>query len=225
MSEALAWHSLLLSLVWKPKPLLGFTVDFLFCRDSYFYSHGVAPEASFKSYMKLNTSAGNIDLYKKLYSRYLCSIQASLLPSRVSSDALRAVASACSTLQARLSVGIVGGKETSFSSWLQQLFFLLFENTAVNFPSSLSSSKRKNVPSSVLFSRLPCPRYFSKALWPSAGVCVRWQQLRAVTHSQQLAQPFFQSHEHTSCKNWSFTVESIIFILMKQLRSVQFQNL
>ncbi|GAB0178263.1 transmembrane protease serine 2 [Grus japonensis] len=37
--------------------------------DTYYYSQGVATEVGFKSYMKLNTSAGNIDLYKKLYSR------------------------------------------------------------------------------------------------------------------------------------------------------------
>ncbi|KFQ30744.1 Transmembrane protease serine 2, partial [Merops nubicus] len=40
--------------------------------DSYYYSRGVATEVSFKSYMKLNTSAGNIDLYKKLYSSDSC---------------------------------------------------------------------------------------------------------------------------------------------------------
>ncbi|XP_039585459.1 transmembrane protease serine 2 isoform X2 [Passer montanus] len=40
--------------------------------DTYFCSRGVAPEVSFKSYMKLNTSAGNIDLYKKLYSSGSC---------------------------------------------------------------------------------------------------------------------------------------------------------
>lgn len=143
VSEALAWLSSLLSLVWKLKPLLGFMVDFVFCRDTYFYSRGVAPEVSFRSYMKLNTSAGNIDLYKKLYSRYLCLIKASLLPSRVFPDAVRGAASACSIMQASLPVGVVGGKETLFSIWLQQLFFLLIENAAVIFPSSLSSSKRK----------------------------------------------------------------------------------
>lgn len=58
-------------------------MDFLFCRDTYYYSQGVAAEASFKSYMKLNTSAGNIDLYKKLYSRYLFLIQTYLLLSVV----------------------------------------------------------------------------------------------------------------------------------------------
>ncbi|NXJ76395.1 TMPS2 protease, partial [Trogon melanurus] len=42
--------------------------------DTYYYSQGVATEVSFKSYMKLNTSAGNIDLYKKLYSRPSCSL-------------------------------------------------------------------------------------------------------------------------------------------------------
>ncbi|NWW32578.1 TMPS2 protease, partial [Panurus biarmicus] len=40
--------------------------------DTYFYSRGVVPEVSFKSYMKLNTSAGNIDLYEKLYSSDSC---------------------------------------------------------------------------------------------------------------------------------------------------------
>lgn len=111
MSEALAWHSSLLPLVWKLKPLLGFMVAFLFCRDTYFYSRGVVPAVSFKSYMKLNTSAGNTDLYKKLYNRYLCSIKASPLLCRVSPDAVReVVASACSIMQAHLSVGIVGGK-------------------------------------------------------------------------------------------------------------------
>ncbi|KAJ7408710.1 hypothetical protein BTVI_58818 [Pitangus sulphuratus] len=38
--------------------------------DTYYYSRGIVPDVSFKSYMKLNTSAGNIDLYKKLYSRF-----------------------------------------------------------------------------------------------------------------------------------------------------------
>ncbi|NXC15057.1 TMPS2 protease, partial [Corythaeola cristata] len=41
-------------------------------RDTYYYSQGVAAEVSYKSYMKLNTSAGNIDLYKKLYSSDSC---------------------------------------------------------------------------------------------------------------------------------------------------------
>ncbi|RMC06178.1 hypothetical protein DUI87_15608 [Hirundo rustica rustica] len=45
--------------------------DMGYSMDTYFYSHGVAPEVSFKSYMKLNTSAGNIDLYKRLYNRRL----------------------------------------------------------------------------------------------------------------------------------------------------------
>ncbi|NWR21122.1 TMPS2 protease, partial [Emberiza fucata] len=69
--------------------------------DTYFYSRGV-PDVSFKSYMKLNTSAGNIDLYKKLYSRYLWLIKASLLSSRLSPDAGRGAASVGSTMQAHL---------------------------------------------------------------------------------------------------------------------------
>ncbi|KFO07844.1 Transmembrane protease serine 2, partial [Balearica regulorum gibbericeps] len=40
--------------------------------DTYYYSQGVATEVGFKNYMKLNTSAGNIDLYKKLYSSDSC---------------------------------------------------------------------------------------------------------------------------------------------------------
>ncbi|NXE65204.1 TMPS2 protease, partial [Calcarius ornatus] len=107
--------------------------------DTYFYSRGV-PDASFKSYMKLNTSAGNIDLYKKLYSRYLWSIKTSLLSSRLSPDAGGGAASACSTMQAHLPVGIAGGKGTLLLIWLQQLFFPLFKNTAVIFPSSLRLS-------------------------------------------------------------------------------------
>uniref|UniRef100_A0A8C0C3H9 Transmembrane protease serine 2 n=1 Tax=Buteo japonicus TaxID=224669 RepID=A0A8C0C3H9_9AVES len=46
------------------------------CKDmgynTYYYSRGVAAEVSFKSYMKVNTSAGNTDLYKKLYSSDSC---------------------------------------------------------------------------------------------------------------------------------------------------------
>lgn len=145
MSEALAWHSLLL-LVWKLK-LLGFIMDFLFCRDTYYYSRGVAAEASIKSYMKLNTSAGNVDLYKKLYSRYLCLIQTSFLLSGVFLAVVRGVASARSKMRVHLSVGIVRGKETLFSIWLQQLLSLLFKNPAVIFPSFLSSFKREDVPS------------------------------------------------------------------------------
>lgn len=44
---------------------------FLFYRDTYQESQGVAAEVSFKSFMKLNTSAGSTDLYKRLYTRYL----------------------------------------------------------------------------------------------------------------------------------------------------------
>ncbi|NXA35714.1 TMPS2 protease, partial [Eudromia elegans] len=42
--------------------------------DTYYYSKGVAPEAGFKSFMKLNTSAESIDLYRKLYNRLSCSL-------------------------------------------------------------------------------------------------------------------------------------------------------
>uniref|UniRef100_A0A8C6JEK9 Uncharacterized protein n=1 Tax=Melopsittacus undulatus TaxID=13146 RepID=A0A8C6JEK9_MELUD len=40
--------------------------------DTYYYSEGVATEDGFKSYMKLNESAGNVDLYKKLYCSDSC---------------------------------------------------------------------------------------------------------------------------------------------------------
>lgn len=99
----------------------------------------------------------------------------------------------------------------------------LFKNTAVIFPSSLSSSKRKK--NSVLSRKLPCQRHFSKAFWPSAGVCEWWQELQAATHPQQLVQPFFPVTWTQTMQKWILTVESIVFIAIKQLRSVQFQNL
>ncbi|KAM9170546.1 transmembrane protease serine 2 isoform 3-T3 [Pangshura tecta] len=41
--------------------------------NTYYSSQGITPERGFTSFMRLNTSAGNIDLYKKLYNRPLSS--------------------------------------------------------------------------------------------------------------------------------------------------------
>ncbi|XP_039376212.1 transmembrane protease serine 2 isoform X1 [Mauremys reevesii] len=40
--------------------------------DTYYSSQGITPERGFTSFMRLNTSAGNIDLYKKLYNSDSC---------------------------------------------------------------------------------------------------------------------------------------------------------
>lgn len=89
-------------------------MDFLFCRDTYYYSRGVAAEVSFKSYMKVNTSAGNTDLYKKLYSRYLCLIQTLFLLSGVFLSVVRGVPSACNVMQHIFQWGLLERKRLCF---------------------------------------------------------------------------------------------------------------
>lgn len=202
MSEAQAWHSSLLSLVWKLKPLLGFIVGFLFCRDTYFYSRGVVPDVSFKSYMKLNTSAGNIDLYKKLYIRYLGLIKASLLSCRVSPDAARGVASACSRMQA-----------TSFSGdgWKKWDFGL----------NLISATVLPSLKTQLSFSHPLCPLLKEKKIPCCLESChVKGIFQRHSDHQQEFVNGdksyklqhihsswyslFFQSHEHRPCKNGSW---------------------
>lgn len=39
-------------------------------RNSFYSSQGIVDDSGASSFMKLNTSAGNTDLYKKLYHRY-----------------------------------------------------------------------------------------------------------------------------------------------------------
>ncbi|KAJ7427399.1 Transmembrane protease serine 2 [Willisornis vidua] len=81
--------------------------------DTYYYSRGVVPEVSFKSYMKLNTSAGNIDLYKKLYSSDSCS------SGNVVS--LRCIECGLSTKSVNIMNRIVGGSGAVLGQWPWQV--------------------------------------------------------------------------------------------------------
>ncbi|CAN8196982.1 unnamed protein product [Coccothraustes coccothraustes] len=81
--------------------------------DTYFYSHGVAPEVSFKSYMKLNASAGNIDLYKKLYSSGSCA------SGNVVS--LRCIECGLSSKSVSIMNRIVGGSGAVLGQWPWQV--------------------------------------------------------------------------------------------------------
>ncbi|KAI1241472.1 hypothetical protein IHE44_0004945 [Lamprotornis superbus] len=81
--------------------------------DTYFYSRGVAPDASFKSYMKLNTSAGNIDLYKKLYNSGSC--------ASGSVVSLRCIECGLSSKSVSIMNRIVGGSGAVLGQWPWQV--------------------------------------------------------------------------------------------------------
>lgn len=52
-------------------PKTSFSVRFsVISRDNFYRSEGIQDFSGTRSFMKLNISAGNIDLYKKLYYRY-----------------------------------------------------------------------------------------------------------------------------------------------------------
>ncbi|KFV19177.1 Transmembrane protease serine 2, partial [Tauraco erythrolophus] len=81
--------------------------------DTYYYSQGVATEVSYKSYMKVNTSAGNIDLYQKLYSSDSCA------SGNVVS--LRCIACGLSTKSVKVMNRIVGGSGAALGQWPWQV--------------------------------------------------------------------------------------------------------
>lgn len=57
-------------LMMKPLSYLTFRASF---RNSFYSSHGIVDDSGATSFMKLNVTAGNMDLYKKLYHRYVIS--------------------------------------------------------------------------------------------------------------------------------------------------------
>ncbi|XP_051464178.1 transmembrane protease serine 2 [Apus apus] len=81
--------------------------------DTYYYSRGIATEGSFKIYMKLNTSAGNIDLYKKLYSSDSCA------SGNVVS--LRCIECGLSSKSVNQMTRIVGGSGAVLGQWPWQV--------------------------------------------------------------------------------------------------------
>ncbi|XP_039946858.1 transmembrane protease serine 2 isoform X2 [Hirundo rustica] len=87
--------------------------DMGYSMDTYFYSHGVAPEVSFKSYMKLNTSAGNIDLYKRLYNSASCASENVV--------SLRCIECGLSSKSVHTMNRIVGGSGAVLGQWPWQV--------------------------------------------------------------------------------------------------------
>ncbi|XP_015156666.1 transmembrane protease serine 2 [Gallus gallus] len=81
--------------------------------DTYYYSQGVAAEVSFKSFMKLNTSAGNTDLYKRLQSSDYCA------SGNVVS--LRCIECGLPTKSTAVMSRIVGGSMASLGQWPWQV--------------------------------------------------------------------------------------------------------
>ncbi|XP_074851953.1 transmembrane protease serine 2 [Carettochelys insculpta] len=81
--------------------------------NTYYYSQRVASERGSTSFMKLNTSAGNIDLYKKLYK------SASCLSGTV--VALRCIKCGISSKNANLQGRIVGGSASALKEWPWQV--------------------------------------------------------------------------------------------------------
>uniref|UniRef100_A0A8B9FWD8 Transmembrane protease serine 2 n=1 Tax=Amazona collaria TaxID=241587 RepID=A0A8B9FWD8_9PSIT len=81
--------------------------------DTYYYSQGVATEDGFTSYMKLNASAGNVDLYKKLYCSDSCE------SGKVVS--LRCIQCGLATKSVNIMNRIVGGSGAVLGQWPWQV--------------------------------------------------------------------------------------------------------
>ncbi|XP_077634779.1 transmembrane protease serine 2 [Crocuta crocuta] len=81
-------------------------------RNSFYSSHGVVDDSGATSFMKLNLSAGNTDLYKKLYHSDVCSSKTVV--------SLRCIECGVSTRTGRQS-RIVGGTSASPGDWPWQV--------------------------------------------------------------------------------------------------------